>query len=76
MEVRVLNKIQSVHFHQQDANILTCFWKENKSIQERNKMSTVYYLCSQSECLADYKQSNRKRIIRFKCEGQLRIRVM
>ena len=38
-------------------------------------MSTVYYLCSQSECLADYKQSNRKRIMRFKCEGQLQIRI-
>jgi len=38
-------------------------------------MSTVYYLCSQSECLADYKQSNRKRIMHFKCEGQLQIRI-
>src|SRR6185369_2521694 len=36
---------------------------------------TVYYNCSQSTILDDFKDTNRKRIKRYECKGQLIVRI-
>src|SRR5207248_11408327 len=38
-------------------------------------IATVYYNCSQSNILDDFKDTNRKRIKRYECKGQLIVRI-
>ncbi|CAG8577622.1 23256_t:CDS:2 [Cetraspora pellucida] len=51
------------------------FWKANYSTCLPDQKGTIYYYCSQSAILNKFKNSNRKRITKFKCNGQLIIRI-
>ncbi|GBC01685.1 hypothetical protein RclHR1_00430002 [Rhizophagus clarus] len=49
------------------------FDKTTLSIQEPDKIGTTYFTCSQSSTLSNYKNSNRKRMVRYECNGRLTI---
>jgi hypothetical protein len=49
------------------------FDKTNLSIREPDKIGTTYFTCSQSSTLSNYKNSNRKRMVRYECNGRLTI---
>ncbi|CAG8501324.1 21601_t:CDS:2 [Cetraspora pellucida] len=51
------------------------FWKANYSTCLPDQKGIIYYHCSQSAVLNKFKNSNRKQITRFECNGQLIIRI-
>jgi len=44
-------------------------------VRDPSNIATVYYNCSQSTILDDFKDTNRKRIKRYECKGQLTVRI-
>ena len=44
-------------------------------MRDPRNIATVYYNCSQSNILDDFKETNRKRITRYECKGQLIVRI-
>ena len=44
-------------------------------MRDPSNIATVYYNCSQSTILDDFKDTNRKRIKRYECKGQLIVRI-
>ena len=50
-------------------------WKTNFSVRDPKNIATIYYHCSQSSVLDNFKDTNRKRIKRYECKGQLIIRI-
>jgi len=44
-------------------------------VRDPRNIATVYYNCSQSNILDDFKETNRKRITRYECKGQLIVRI-
>jgi hypothetical protein len=44
-------------------------------VRDPSNIATVYYNCSQSTILDDFKDTNRKRIRRYECKGQLIVRI-